>query len=411
MKTIFSNDLKARLSYASKNGSIIACAVLSELRSGKDISEIIRGTANYFSTKRKKSEYEDYITVRIVFTACTKNINHEKFPDRSNPQAPWFPENRTDLEPSTFIGYFKNLPEYSQHDIDFFISAICLNSKVNIKMYSHMNNIFDAYNGENYSPVTQYGETTLHHSCMRDEVVARNAADFYSNFAGAKIIIAKDSSNNILGRAIVWPNVIWEENEVEENVSVLDRIYYTHTFVLHKIYDFAKRNGIQLRKKINDFQHTRSFVTLNPIKKFGIDPATVLDDLRLKIKVPATNRHKKGAPYLDTFSEIYINKSSVELCNYYHEKNHIATCRHTSGIANRSKFICPNCGILHTTDKPPFCEVCKKKIYSGTVFGTTLVGKTINYKGQLYPSILFRKGHPISHMHLYLKLERIFDFN
>lgn len=33
---------------------------------------------------------------------------------------------------------------------------------------------------------------------------ARNAADFYTNFAGAEILVARDGSNNVLARAVVW---------------------------------------------------------------------------------------------------------------------------------------------------------------------------------------------------------------
>ncbi|MBF0647418.1 hypothetical protein IR083_01125 [Dysgonomonas sp. GY75] len=276
MKTIVSDELKSRLSHAAENGSVIASALLAELKSGKDVSEVIRGSANYFSTKRKKTTYDNYNSIKIVFTACTKDITNKNFPDRLNPQAPWFPENRTDIDPSTFIGYFKNLPEYTSKDFDFFSSAICLDSKVNIKIYDKMNDFIDAYKGENYSPIVQHGETTLHNSCMRSEEVARNAADFYYNFAGAKIIVAKDSANNILGRAIVWPNVIWSKEEEEQSISVLDRVYFTHTFILQKIYEYAQSITIHLRKKINDYEHSRSFIVLNPIEKFGTIPDMIL---------------------------------------------------------------------------------------------------------------------------------------
>jgi len=408
MKTIVSDELKSRLSHAAENGSIIASAILAELKSGKDASEVIRGSANYFSTKRKKTTYDNYMSVKIVFTACTKDITNKNFPDRLNPQAPWFPENRTDIDPSTFIGYFKNLPEYTSKDLDFFTSAICLDSKVNIKIYDKMNDFIEAYKGENYSPIVQYGETTLHNSCMRNEEVARNAADFYYNFAGAKIIVAKDSANNILGRAIVWPNVIWSRDEEEQTISVIDRVYFTHTFILQKIYEYAQSIGINLRKKVNDYEHSRSFIALNSIEKFGITTDMVLEDLHLKIRVPASKWHKKGAPYLDTFSEIHIiDKSSLELSNYDSD-NLIGTCRGTYGKANRNKYLCPLCGKTHYDDSAPLCKPCHKDIYVDTPFGYAIEGKAIEYNGKLYPSILFKKGRPKPNFRLYLKLERLF---
>ena len=54
MKTIVSDDLKVRLNFASINGSVIATDILEQLRQNKDVTEVIRGTSNYFSTKRVK---------------------------------------------------------------------------------------------------------------------------------------------------------------------------------------------------------------------------------------------------------------------------------------------------------------------------------------------------------------------
>lgn len=409
MKTIVSNELKSRLTHAAENGSRIASDILAELKSGKNVSEVIRGSANYFSTKRKKSSNEIFISMKIVFTACTKDISNENFPDRQNPQAPWFPENRTDLEPSTFISYFKNLPEYSNYEIDYFNSAICINSKVTFKLYDTMNDIIEAYKSENYSPIVQYGETTLHNSCMRYEESSRNAADFYHNFAGAKIIVAKDSSNYVLARAIVWPKVIWKKDDHEEIISVLDRIYFTHTFVLQKIYEYAAGVGIHLRKRINDYEHTKSFITLNTIDAYSIIKDSHIDDLHLKIKVPASKWHKRGVPYLDTFCELHITENNeFELRNYSDYKYHLASCRSTDGSANRVKYLCPCCGKLHNDNTAPICNNCNDRIFKKTVFGDAIEGKPVKYKGETYPSLLFRKGHPNPNLKLYLSLERIF---
>lgn len=70
-----------------------------------------------------------------------------------------------------------------------------------------MQDFFEAYSEENYTPVADTIESNLHNSCMRYESRARNAADFYANFAGASILVARDESNNVLARAVVWKNV------------------------------------------------------------------------------------------------------------------------------------------------------------------------------------------------------------
>ena len=138
MKTIVSNELKLRLTNAAYNGSVIAADILKELKENKDVTNTIRGTANFFSTKKIKSSTSIPLKMRIVFTACTKDLTNENFPDHNNPEAPWFKENRQDVEPSTFIAYFKNLPDYSDEEKQYFANVICVNGKVEVKVYDRM---------------------------------------------------------------------------------------------------------------------------------------------------------------------------------------------------------------------------------------------------------------------------------
>lgn len=106
MKLNVSNELKSRLTHAAENGSVIAKDILSEVKRMYRWKKSY-GVLQFFSTKRKRTEAGTFKKIRIVFTACNKDLAHPNFPDRNNPQAPWFPENRTDLEPSTFIELFK----------------------------------------------------------------------------------------------------------------------------------------------------------------------------------------------------------------------------------------------------------------------------------------------------------------
>lgn len=92
MKLNASNELKSRLTHAAANGSVIAADILTEMKRNADVSEIIRGGYNFFSTKRKRTGGASYQKIRIVFTTCNKDLNNKNFPDRNNPQAPWFPE-------------------------------------------------------------------------------------------------------------------------------------------------------------------------------------------------------------------------------------------------------------------------------------------------------------------------------
>lgn len=74
MKLNVSNELKSRLMHAAENGSVIAKDILLEVKKNVPVEEIIRGTYNCFSTKRKRTEAGTFKKIRIVFTACSKDL-------------------------------------------------------------------------------------------------------------------------------------------------------------------------------------------------------------------------------------------------------------------------------------------------------------------------------------------------
>lgn len=99
---------------------------------------------------------------------------------------------------------------------------------------------------------------------MRYENRARNAADFYTNFAGAEILVARDGSNNVLARAVVWKNVqVLSGGNTFNGFSLIDRIYFSHAFVLEMMRRQATALGITFRKQYNDYSHTKDVVALN----------------------------------------------------------------------------------------------------------------------------------------------------
>lgn len=409
MKLNVSNELKSRLMHAAENGSVIAKDILLEVKKNVPVEEIIRGTYNCFSTKRKRTEAGTFKKIRIVFTACSKDLAHPSFPDRNNPQAPWFPENRTVLEPSTFVELFKNLPKYSPDEINYFCSALSLDSKVTVRLHENMNDFMEAYLESNYSPIADSDTSSLHSSCMRYEDKARNAADFYTNFAGAKILVARDESNNILGRAVVWNEVtLWKSINTPIAASLLDRIYSSHAFVAELIRKQAQEAGILLRRRYNDYTHTTDFTVLNPIE--GQEWAAG-DNIQvsLTVKVPACRWHKKGVPYLDTFYSLHLTDGNLELRNTEGDTS-IASCRSTEGCANRRKYVCPKCGKIHPFPDMAFCKNCQDMFYISTVFGKVLKSTSVEYKGKKYPSFLFKKGRPVPEFRRYLQIEKLFIY-
>lgn len=407
MKTIVNDELKARLNFASINGSVIATDILEILRQNKDVTEVIRGTANYFNSKRVKTNAGEYTKMKIMLSACTKDLNNENFPDRQNPKAPWFAENRTNLEPSTFIGYFKDLPDYSDEDIEYFANAICVSSKIEIKMYDKMNDFIDAYISDNYVPFAQYGDnSTLHNSCMRYSHLVYRLGDFYSNFAGASILVARDSENNVLGRAIVWKKAMGVFDGEEKEVSVLDRVYYSHSFVMKLMIQHAQKNGINLRKTFNDYSHRTQFTVLNTIEGVYMEVRDKIE-YPLNICVPASKWHKKGTPYLDTFCYVNITEDGkVRLSNESTERC-VATCQHISGVASQCRRICPSCGHVHNGDED-LCTTCRRKLTVKTIFGDILMDKVKSYNDMKYPASFFEKGRPSAHLELNLQMAKLF---
>lgn len=409
MRINISPEMRSRLQNATANGSVIAGDILAEIAKDCDVSELIRGTYNYFTTKRIKANHNSFHKLRIVFTACGKNLGNENFPDKGNPSAPWFRENRADLEPSTFIGLFRNLREYTPEEKRYFISAITLDSKVSVKIYSGMKDFFESYCEDNYTITSDNGESSLHNSCMRYEDKARNAADFYRNFAGARIMVAKDRECNIIGRAVVWNDVTWEtEDGMEVSVSLMDRIYTSHTFVTDLMRAAAQKAGIIFRKQHNDYSHQKEVIVLNsPDGVDGIMPGEVLS-VNLRLEVPVCQWHKRGVPYLDTFSYLMLAGDVLELRNHYNH-NQIAGCHSTSGYAARHKYVCPRCNRIHDSPAEKFCAHCRPEIYTDTVFGRTLNSRAVTYKGAQYPSSLFKRGKPIPQLRRYLQIERLFE--
>lgn len=408
MKLIVKDELRTRLAYAAYNGSVIAKDILAEMKTNKDVSDVIRGKANYFATKRKKQNGEEGCSkVKIVFTYCNKDVTHDNFPDKNNLQAAWFNENRTEIDPSTFVGSFKNLPDYDNEDMGYFVNAICVMSKVSVKLYDKMNDFEYAYHKDNYTPVVQFGDSTLHSSCMRQEQTARNAADFYYNFAGAKIIIAKDSEENIMGRAILWPKTLHDKDGVTWECSFLDRVYYSHTFILKLIYDYAESIGIELRKRHNDYSSTESFVVMNAPDNYPLRYGDEMNETKMKVKVPASKWHKIGAPYLDTFAYITLKKDGELTLTNYENINVIATCRSTSGFATLVRNYCPRCGKLHK-DNYTICGTCSTELFHNTLLGQAITEKIVSYKNVDIPASFLKRSKPTPFYALYLQIQKLY---
>lgn len=399
MKLIISEELKKRVEMASANGSVIASDLMAEFRKGaKDVKAVISKTANYFDSVRVTGSRSEYKSLSIKISVCPKDINNPNFPDRGNPNAPYLKTNREKVNPATFLSYFKNLnsDNYKETEMDYFNQALCVNEKIILTMESSIQAFVHAYSVENYA---LYGmaDSPLHGSCMRYENVVDNVADFYVNFAGAKIITAKGVSGTVYGRAVVWDKTV--DYSTGEVCSFVDRVYYNYPFVMNMIHNYAKEKGIQYRKTYNDYSHKDSFSSLaNGASQF----------ITVALEVPQVKWHKCGAPYLDTMSYLYCKDGKILLRNTNCGADYIAYCNNTGGYATRNGRICPNCGEIHHLSSV-LCPACEDAMIKRIPIGQFLNVKGLKkYQGKEWPVEFFSNGKPKPSFALYLTLERLF---
>ena len=409
MKTlVIHEDLKKRLKLAASNGSVVAKDVLKAAGNGKETN----ANANYFTSVRKKhTSSEDGVGVySIKITCCNKDIENPNFPDLGRKDAQWLKHNRCELSVGSFIDQF-GLRDYCSDDITYFASALGCASKIHLELISSEQDMEKAYNMENYSNMRQYSElsATLHHSCMRYEGTAKNAADFYHNFAGAKMLIAKGEDGLIYGRCIIWRNV--ESEEYDTPFTLIERVYCCYDFIYTMMMRWAEKN-VDLRKRENSYTCTREFIALRDLA-MEKDNITFYKgaqlNLNIHIKVPQLKWHKAGVPYMDTFYMICYYQGNLYISN--HEIGgcaHVADCRETTGYAYRSGNICPVCGKVHSTKG--LCSTCQITYFVTNEFGSFYKNTKgfVKYKDNYVLREMMHNGKPNRHFQAMLNTDKLF---
>jgi hypothetical protein len=190
----------------------------------------------------------------------------------------------------------------------------------------------------------------------------------------------------------------------------LDRIYFSHDFIIKLIRDYAQKSGIVLRKKQNDATSINSFVAMKDIKGHKIKKNKDFISSSLQIKVPATRWHKKGAPYLDTFYSLCLFENGNFYLRNSEDNDCFATCRQTTGYASKKRNLCPACGILHSSNDS-LCENCADNHRVDTAFGKAFFGRVRKYNWDTYPCFLFKRGRPKPTLRRYLQIKKLYLLN
>lgn len=390
MKTVITRDLKNRIKACAHNGSPLARAILEELK--KPIEEVTDKKANYFNSRRKiSSSGEHYGIIDIEITYCNKDLTNERFADHDNPRAPYFEENRTSTSIAKFVGMFKNIPAPTSEDIEAFDSMMRLGKRVRYVVSGDMEDIRKAYDGREYSALAQDGQSTLHHSCMRHPDVSRNAADFYANFAGCKILRAETEDGEVVGLCLLWNNVEFEMVG-GATFNFVERVYTAYKFLYHDMLRRAIRSGYCIRKKYNDYNHMTQFVVMADCESTDGRHIRALAGAEMNTTVrravPAIQWHKKGAPYLDTMPYLCYNDGMLYLTNNTSEANLIAALRSTDGHVFLESRICPICGKVHN-DGGVYCHECKATYMADNDYMSGMVkGGVKIWNGAYYPAML-----------------------
>lgn len=384
MRVCIKSHLEKRIQCASKNGSKVAEVVLEELRKNKETGEdVLTGNSNYFDSVRVKND-----DIEDVFISCfSKDINNENFPETGNPDAVWKINYRSKIAPNTFATSFVRIErmkrdgELTSDDLTFFDSAMNVCSNVTVDVRDRYEDFIEAYLSANYIQKHEK-EAPLHKSCMRSENNALSAADFYSNFCQAKILVASDEEGNILGRALLWEDVYF--CYIGEIGTLLDRVYFSHDFVRTMIINKAIEIGVNFRKTKNTFSAKKEFTVINT--SFGIPVGCEFESIASR-RFSVRSRFSGGAPYLDTFSYIASNNGDVCLTNI-NDDNCLAILCETTGNASIVRNVCPICG-KKLGNNELICPECIKKYSKLTVFGYCPVCEFKEYNGMYYPKICF----------------------
>ena len=370
-KFFYTEDFRIRMTNAAKNGSNVCAAIMKAINTDDNVREGVR--FNYLTTKRvRHGSNENFIKKSIVVTACNKDFTNSNNPEHGSPVGMWRPENRTNISLNDLVGAFKSLEgnDFTSADYQYAASILAVDEPMKVGIYSKMKDIARGYLGDNYIEVFS-GDGSLQNSCMRHDDTAAVAADFYANFAGAKIILVTGTvSGKVYGRAMLWPNIELLDPDTMQLVSgsFLERVYYAHDAIMIMVRNFAKEHGVRFRKYKNTYSDKKTFIDMQNGDK--------LIESQCFVKVPANKWHKFGSPYLDTFSFLFYEDGEFYLGNLSRKNGctYVADLACTGTTACINKYICPVCGRVHGVgDK--LCSDCRETYTKETIVGTVWIGK------------------------------------
>lgn len=266
-----------------------------------------------------------------------------------------------------FLKKFKNLRDYTDKEIEDFGEALKVRSPLTYRISSDYRDFQRAYYHKNYGPKTKLESDTLNKSCMREKRMRVFVPEFYSYICGCKIMLVQDAMFRVVGRAVVWPNVLMKRNgeDEEEPVRVISRMYYTRMGVKRFMERVAAEEGYDVRI---DYNQNTGFQPIDVKTGANINRA------RFRSPVHMDTRYHGGVPYIDFFNSLVLfddrqlylkNDVTIDGCSY----TEIGTCLHTDGGMSTNYGICPNCGRVMDDDSDNWlCDNCMDGLQCRSAF-------------------------------------------
>ncbi|MHA1757192.1 MAG: hypothetical protein ACTSVV_10515 [Promethearchaeota archaeon] len=244
------------------------------------------------------------------------------------------------------IGKLLNKSNLCQYDMQK-ISALLFMKKLKDNCnFIVTDEICKYYSEDNYSNLSTSGE--LHNSCMRYEE-SQNAIEAYEIMGKniVKLLVLLDDNKKVLGRALLWYTIKYNNSDIPDNAVYMDRIYAINDNVKEFFINYAEKNNfvrfVSSGSRIFNYKNYTGELHFN----YYID-----DDIPM--------------PYFDTFqgynlSGIFSNYSedvSLESTSYESiselNNNNLACCGdcgtdfdsdYEGGYSNYSdEYLCDCCG-------------------------------------------------------------------
>ena len=194
-----------------------------------------------------------------------------------NDEGEWKKEGRQDGKPSKIIRKLfsaKGLKLFK--DVDF--ESFCNEYKSNFCEDGYIFELLDNSEIGNVYDMERYGtDGSLNGSCMNGD---SEYLEIYENCSQLKILILKNKEGLLCGRSLVW--------KIDEQITLLDRIYVSKDFMYESFLSYAKSAGYWTKKDFKSYDNKETFI--NPLGEV----------INRNFKI-FTDTEFSQYPYIDTF--------------------------------------------------------------------------------------------------------------